>query len=89
MHVHKSAGVVWFGGIGHKLLGADGGSECYRCGMFIDDDAFEELIPDCPGPTHTGHHWLSDGGGANACAYGDARVNAKTDTRTLSDCRRA
>lgn len=89
MHLHKDAGVVWYGGIGHHLLGSDGGSECYRCGMFVDDTALEELVPDCGGPEVTGHHWLADGRGGNECAYGDARVDATTDTRDLPACRRA
>ena len=89
MHAHSHGGVVWYGGIGHKLISADSGSECYRCGMFVDDSAVEELIPDCGGPEKTGHHWLADGMGGNECAYGDARVNATTDTSTLAACRRA
>lgn len=89
MHTHGTAGAVWYGGMGHKLLGGDGGSECYRCGMFVEDDVFEELIPDCGGPQTTGHHWQADGRDGIECAYGDARVSADTDTSALPSCARA
>lgn len=90
MHTHAYGGVVWYGGIGHKLIGADGGSECYRCGMFVDAVAYEELVPDCAGPGVTGHRWVADGADGNKCAYGDTpRVTGDTDTHALGSCTRA
>lgn len=89
MHLHGTAGVVWYGGVGHKLLGGDGGSECYRCGMFIENDAFEELVPDCGGPATTGHHWQADGRGGIECAYGDAHLDLNSEAGLLPSCTRA
>lgn len=79
MHAISDTSAVWHGGIGHRILGIDGGIECYRCGMAADDSAWQELVPDCDGPAAGGdHHWMgeyaSDGTERNVCAYGDSWI---------------
>jgi hypothetical protein len=73
---------VWLGGMGHRLITLDGdgptyGVQCYRCGMAAEPDAAERAIPDCTGPSITGHHWTASGrDGRIECAYGDATSTA-------------
>ena len=73
LHTVDDGGVVWYGGMGHRLLtDDDGGTHCYRCGMAADPGAIQEYVPDCAGPTGGGdHHWAA-GPRGNECAYGDA-----------------
>lgn len=69
-HAVNDAGIVWYGGMGHRLLtDDDGGCHCYRCGMAADPDALQELIPDCAGPTGGGDHYWIAGPRGNECAY--------------------
>lgn len=74
LHPVSDPGVVWYGGMGHRILSNDAGIECYRCGMAADDSAWQELIQDCV-PDARDHHWVGTYVGAfpkNECAYGDA-----------------
>jgi hypothetical protein len=94
MHpVNDPGSVVWHGGIGHKLLSTDGpGVECYRCGMVAEGSAWQELIPDCAGPTGGGdHHWMGHTHSRNECAYGDASTTTEgfRADRVYASCRRA
>lgn len=89
-HNVNDPGVVWHGGIGHKLLTLDGdGVECYRCGMVAEPDVWQELIPDCAGPDGgNDHHWQAGPDGIE-CAYGDASIGPSSSLSASERCERA
>lgn len=87
---------VFYGGMGHKIIGVDAGEQCYRCGATwtLMTSNIERLIPDCAGPdAGQDHYWqdASTGGWdgtplalAIECAYGDgARVTPETHPETI------
>lgn len=78
---------VWYGGIGHQIIGNDGGIECFRCGMAADDGADERLIPDCAADRGGDHHWMGAPNGIE-CAYGDA-VSTADAYPEVTQCQRA
>lgn len=80
LHPVSDPSVVWYGGMGHRRLGIDGGTECYRCGDAFDDDAFQECVADCEGPDREDdpHYWMGardrSGAALNECATCGART---------------
>lgn len=69
LHSVSDPDVVWYGGMGHRLLFEDEGISCFRCGMHAAGDAYQELIPDCDGPDAPERYWIAaisrNGGPAN------------------------
>jgi hypothetical protein len=87
-HPVSDPSIVWYGGMGHRLLSTDCGVQCYRCGMAADDSAVQEFIPDCE-PDHGDHHWIGAPNG-NECAYGDAFLGPDDDPMMgLGECVRS
>jgi hypothetical protein len=90
-HPVSDPSVVWYGGMGHRLLSEDDGAvSCFRCGMFADGDVPQELLPDCAGPEGgTDHHFIASPDGIE-CAYGDAAIlDAGASPDPLEPCTRA
>lgn len=91
LHTVDDPGIVWYGGMGHRLLSTDDGVSCYRCGMAAEGSAVQEAIPDCIGPDGgLDHHWTADGSGiGNECAYGDYRASVTGSAAGSTHCTRA
>lgn len=98
--VGRSGDVVWYGGMGHRLLfSTDGpgddpaeeqGVQCFRCGMVADAGVLEDLIPDCYGSNGGDHHYVASPSGGE-CAYGDAVLdwNTQPEVSDRTPCVRA
>ena len=81
--------IVWHGGIGHKMLSTDDGSECYRCGMHLDssvddDHGLQSIVPDCVGPS--GHYWTATTRDSIACEWCGIITDGTEAPGTITEC---